>query len=1251
MPCLVRWGEYNNRHMKKIPPWAVYSLLPLIILLSAVFLNWKSISYYPLVKVLQFYADRAHVTIDIGAVHGNPFYHTTLENIVIRAEEEQPQTYHFKARVLSCSYNLWDLKEGLTPFMQGLNCSAADPVFAYDFRLTPPQDQPAEKSVEEYIPAFLPGLTLHNGTVVLATAGWVADMRAIDSTLVSAADGARELQLQVGKFQLEEDGVTRIDTGLTSLLRYKAGKLTIASLEMGKPEISASGFMDLGLGDQGVAGFAADLVFGQSRLNLAGSVEDHLLKVHLRTDGLDSADLQQRLGGAGWDIFGKIQGEADLAYGLGIKPDLNGSFTLGVRMGMVHGVGVESLSLAGSLDNDSITVASAEARTPHNHVLFTGVSIPIALLRQDGPLSIIGGSEAEFEVDVADFSELLRLGKVARDVIPENIRPETLTIRGTLEKGAVRLQEVNVVTAESRLTLDGAVIPVPATLQAFASVPIELTARLESSNVPSLTGLFADIPLSGRATALLSITGSMQEPRGEISVAGANLGYHELELGSLALQGNVQLVQEKFGAIRSLKFTVTGLTQTNNSGTLALLSPITGTWQPGRFSMDGAVQIDGQGEAAVRVAKSPGRETAAELSVSNLDSEGWLGNFMVKEYFFHGADFKAVLTGPPENRQLQLAGSIEETGGAGMNFPLAGDFRLKYSSGGIEISEFAWRSHGRNEFTVKGFLPYDPLSPEPFLDGELALDGHMDFPSLEDIAIFLEPLGISRGSVVLDAELSGTWQQPSGHILLKAEGIAVPDILKQYTDSPMDLACDLTAKKGVISMNSVSLASRDYVVQASGSWQHGSSVKELLQKDWGEPGGDIAVDAVADLRNLNFLQKKFPWLRRFDGDVQVKLHAAGPAADPSLTGSFSLQDGEISHTLNFPMLSMVNLQGEFNQHSITLNTMQAEVGGSPVNVSGIITKVKETVAVNLEAKGKNLLLFRNNDMQMRGDVQLIISGPLEHLAINGTTGLTGGYYTRNIDFLSKFGSSAEPVSEGVDFLFSFSDLPLKNAVFHIRITTVEPFRIRNNLLRGILRPELTLKGTGELPYLVGTIYIDPSRVLLPSGRLQVQSGLVRFLESKPDRPQLDLLAQSTVLGYDINVVVRGPLDDPVITLSSSPALPNDELLLLLLTGQPPQQDVAGGARSSGATNVMVYLGRDFLNKWLEDESVSGDNSILDRFELDYGRGVTRSGEQTVEASFRLSELESGKRKVYYLTAEKDKYDAYNYGVKLVFRFE
>ena len=351
------------------------------------------------------------------------------------------------------------------------------------------------------------------------------------------------------------------------------------------------------------------------------------------------------------------------------------------------------------------------------------------------------------------------------------------------------------------------------------------------------------------------------------------------------------------------------------------------------------------------------------------------------------------------------------------------------------------------------------------------------------------------------------------------------------------------------------------------------------------------------------------------------------------------------------MVSAINLHGDFDQHSITINSMQAEVGGSPVNLKGTMTREGEEFEVNLNVNGKNVLLFRNNDMWVRGDVQLDVKGPLEHLALKGTTGLTGGYYTRKIDFLGMIGSSAAPVYQGVNYLFSFQDPPLRDAVLDIKITTIEPFRIRNNLIRGVLRPELSLKGTGELPFLVGTIYIDPSRVLLPSGRLQVQSGLLRFLEGEPDRPQLNLIANSKVLGYDINVVTQGPIDDPVISLSSSPALPNEDLLLLLLTGQPPKEKGSGEVKSSGTTNVMVYLGRDFLNKWLEDESGASNESILDRFDLEYGRDVTKSGEETIEGSFRLSDQETGKRKVYYLTAEKDKYDAYNYGLRLVFRFE
>jgi hypothetical protein len=1154
--------------MKKLFKRTGYIILPIAILLFVLLLNWESAGYYVLKKVAQFHAGRAHIVLNIGRISGNPFSETTLENITIFPVEASPQAYSLKTDIIICTYNLWDLKEGYEFFFEGLSCSVSTPEFSYDFRSAALQDLSPDGPTQFLVPAVLPKLDVHNGTVILTHDGWDAEIRGIDSSLRSTADADHELHLDVNSLRFSQEGVSKIETGFTSLLRHTEAKLSIVSFEVGDKEISATGFIDLAQIHKGFTGFATDLTFAESQLNITGSIENKLLKAHVRTDNFDISELQKRLGGSGWDISGKIRGEADLAYNLKSGEAQDGSFSFDVQEGQLHGLEVDALA-----------------------------------------------------------------------------------VKGHLEKSSLYLEDARAVAFESSLTITRGIIPIPTAVEAFESVPINLSARFESSNLEGLAGLFGDMPLNGQVAADMSIDGSIKEPKGEITLSGEHLRYKELQLGSLALQGELRVSQEKLGKLKSVQFTVTELTQTNNSGSLALVTPATATWKQDTFSLSTELQLDGQSEVAIEIVKKPEKETAAEITTRSLDSDGWLGSFMPNRYFFHDANIEAVFTGLPNNLQLQVGGTISEVGGTDVPFPLTGKFSLQYSPQGIEISEFTWKSHERNQVTLTGRLPYDPLAQEPFLDGDLSLKGHVDFPSLVDVAGLLEPWGIGKGSVALDMDVTGSWNQPEGHVLFQAEGIEPPDTLKQYMDSSVNLTCDIAALGGSIVLQAANLNSSAYSAQASGSWKHGISIKELLQNRKAEIKGELEADATVQLKDLNFLRDRVSWLRRIEGDMQGELHLAGPVTNPSLKGSFTLKNGEISHTFNFPMLSAVNLQGNFDERSLTIKNMQTEVGGSPVNLSGDINKVKESAAVNLHVDGKNVLLFRNNDMRMRGDVQLDVSGLLESLAVKGTTGLTGGYYTGNIDFLGKIGSSSAPVSEGVNFLFSFPGPPLKNAALDIKITTIEPFRIRNNLIRGVLRPELSLKGTGELPFLVGTIYIDPSRVLLPSGRLQVQSGLLRFLAGKPDRPQLDLLAQSKVLGYDINVVTQGPLDNPVITLSSNPALPNDDLLLLLLTGQPPKQDVGGGTKSSVTTNVMVYLGRDFLNKWLDDESGATDETIFDRFELDYGRGITKSGEQTVESTFRLSKKTIRTGKIYYLSGEKDKYDAYNYGLKLVFRFE
>ena len=141
-----------------------------------------------------------------------------------------------------------------------------------------------------------------------------------------------------------------------------------------------------------------------------------------------------------------------------------------------------------------------------------------------------------------------------------------------------------------------------------------------------------------------------------------------------------------------------------------------------------------------------------------------------------------------------------------------------------------------------------------------------------------------------------------------------------------------------------------------------------------------------------------------------------------------------------------------------------------------------------------------------------------------------------------------------------------------------------------------------------------------------------------------------MLGYDITAVIDGPYDEPVITLSSIPPLPDEDLLMLLLTGQPPE---SSGSRASGSRqglNVAVFLGRDFLSRWFGGDEDDTTDDILDRFDVEVGRGITQGGEDTIHSQFRLADDVLLDGDSLYLTGERDYFDYYNGGIKLVFRF-
>lgn len=659
----------------------------------------------------------------------------------------------------------------------------------------------------------------------------------------------------------------------------------------------------------------------------------------------------------------------------------------------------------------------------------------------------------------------------------------------------------------------------------------------------------------------------------------------------------------------------------------------------GEIRMQGDVARHGQSNLQVRG--------------TGLSSEGWLDDLTGPEWRISGVDILFSLHGPLETPRTTLAADIETISWSRLPVPLAGKLGLDYDSRvGIVLHRLDLNDiNGQQRISMAGRIPYDPLAQEPFLALPLALTADVVINGLPGLAAD-NPDRVA-GNLAGTLKLSGSWARPSGELRLQGGNLPLHHFFPGVPAEPLTVAGLLRYQGEEMRLDELRVHSPLFSVEAGGRWLDIPTLQALLDQRAAELPGRFDLHASLTLPDAGRLAAYLPDVRRLAGQLGAELRLDGPAARPEVTGRIALEQGEIRlENPLFPPLNKVVMSASLAGGILSLDQLSGRFGGAPVEVAGKIAVTgEEAPRFDCRLTGRSLLFYRDEAMKMRGDADLRLSGPLARLALDGTVTLTDGLYGKNVDFLAMLrGTGRAKTATNTGGLFSWADAPLRDLRFDVKIVTgKKPFFIANNLTKGAVRPTLRLTGSGEAPLLAGRIYVEPTTISVPAGRLRVDAGVISLPENEPDRIFLDLHGGSRLAGHDITMTVEGSADEPVITLSSDPPLPDDELLLLVLTGSPPQADRESGRSALANMKMAVYLGRGLLAGWFggvdEDEE-----SVLERFDLEFGRQISDSGQETVEASFRLVEglLLPGDR--LFLVSEKDRYDNVNVGIKVVFRF-
>ncbi len=778
-------------------------------------------------------------------------------------------------------------------------------------------------------------------------------------------------------------------------------------------------------------------------------------------------------------------------------------------------------------------------------------------------------------------------------------------------------------------------------------------------------------PLEGQVAADLTIEGTLAAPeaagtialdavtvgpvflnsvRGRLNTDQEGLQVERLTLDAAQVRASLAGRIDYPDASRPLAVLVETLTLERREERLELQAPARiHRLGDGRWRIE-EIRLAGSG-GRVALIGSVGGGAAMDIAVDLADvrSGAWPAASNSPVRAFEGLTARLELTGSPASPAIHATGRLPRLVLRDWPNPLAGRFAVRTGDEGIVIDEWKWTDGAASRFVAEGRLPVHYDGQWRQRPGPLRLETVL---VLEDMAILrglFPDLPVTRGAAQARIELGGTLAVPNGTIRLDMRDLVLTAAPEGMAQGPFRLNASGRLDPGGISLDRFTVDADWMALEGRGRWRHARPLAAWMAFTDGEAPGEVTASADLRIPDLAWLAGLSPAIQRTSGRLEAALQVEGELPRPSLAGRLVLSGGGLKPRGDAPPVQEIAAELRADDAGVTIQACRGEVGGAPFALTGGLRRGEDrTWTLDLTLDGDNLLLYRTAGLLARADTALTLQGPLARMTLQGEIALTGGRLTRYVNFLGAL--RADRPSAGVprEILFSLPEPPLKDMVFDVAVTSRTPFRLRNNVINGSVRPDLHLGGTGLLPRLTGVIYVDPSRMRLPAGSLEISSGVVRFPETGTNRPVLELVGQGRMFDYDITALIEGPLEEPRVTLSSAPPLPGDQLMLMLLTGQPPAVDRKG---SGIPMNLAVYIGQDLLTQWLGGDTGESWSSVLDRFDVVHGRRVTRSGEETLEARFRLGEDVLKDGDTIYLTGEKDVYDFYNAGLKFVFQFQ
>ncbi|HEV7234515.1 MAG TPA: translocation/assembly module TamB domain-containing protein, partial [Sphingorhabdus sp.] len=292
------------------------------------------------------------------------------------------------------------------------------------------------------------------------------------------------------------------------------------------------------------------------------------------------------------------------------------------------------------------------------------------------------------------------------------------------------------------------------------------------------------------------------------------------------------------------------------------------------------------------------------------------------------------------------------------------------------------------------------------------------------------------------------------------------------------------------------------------------------------------------------------------GNIGVAADFSGRVQQPRLTGVVRANDLVYENDVYGTRLTKLRVRGLFTNDQLEVTELSAQAGNGTVKGSGF---------VNLSsAKGFPVQLNLDLDRARVARSELISTVATGQISVTNTPGgdalISGSLRLPETRFkIIRQGAAKVSTLTGIrrkppagrprvsGDADAITSLP-SNWKLDIRLSAPDELYVSGMGLESEWSTDLRITGTTDAPRIAGELELVRGTLGFAGRSFELENGRISFNGGPATNPSIRVAAASDVDGTTVRVNIRGTGQNPDISFSSTPALPQDEILARILFG-------------------------------------------------------------------------------------------------------